>query len=57
MTDETIARKLGQCQRAECDRPATHRSGFGNDHSLNLCVPHTNERENEGAWSRSLRQL
>lgn len=47
------------CQIAGCATPATHRSGWRNgttEHgpSLNCCVPHTNERENDGAWSRSL---
>lgn len=43
-----------RCEIDGCDAPASHRSGWGNTRQANCCVPHTNERENEGAWSRSL---
>lgn len=48
-----------RCQVASCEAEASHRSGWGNGDReqgppLNCCIPHTNERENDGAWSRSL---
>ena len=40
------------CEVPGCGKPALHRSGWGNGDSLVTCLPHTNEREKAGAWSK-----
>jgi hypothetical protein len=49
-----LAYRGHRCQHDGCLMLATHRSGFANTAVQDLCVPHTNAREAEGAWSRSI---